>query len=328
MTDRSSRSAAHGGLFGRGPQLIIVIGLCAYTISEFGPVFYGPAFASAPNWPSFLAASLAVAAGMTLLGDTCRWIAGQYELSAARTPAGHKGKARFAELHEIEHELTSDGWGPYWGSVDGMAITSAFASNALVIGPPGSKKSVGIIVPTIWSIRGSKVVKDFKSELACILAKLLRARGEKVIILNIADINADILGPSATYNPPNLIADNFFRSGGLRDVSKDGRAFFNVTFTRLYTDPKTGQIAETQSFSGTDILKVRRLADQAYHAVDRLKKQERSQGKTPAQNRDAQESQSLADQRDVLMGNAPDNSRAPVNNPQQGPGQNQPEPQH
>lgn len=221
MTDRSSRSAAHGGLFGRGPQLIIVIGLCAYTISEFGPVFYGPAFASAPNWPSFLAASLAVAAGMTLLGDTCRWIAGQYELSAARTPAGHKGKARFAELHEIEYELTSDGRGPYWGSVDGMAITSAFASNALVIGPPGSKKSVGIIVPTIWSIRGSKVVKDFKSELACILAKLLRARGEKVIILNIADINADILGPSATYNPPNLIADNFFRSGGLRDVSND-----------------------------------------------------------------------------------------------------------
>jgi hypothetical protein len=137
--------------------------------------------------------------------------------------------------------------------------------------------------------------------------------------------------PSAqgSGNPPvERFNDGAVKASIFRNVSKDGRAFFNVTFTRLYTDPKTGQIAETQSFSGTDILKVRRLADQAYHAVDRLKKQERSQGKTPAQNRDAQESQSLADQRDVLMGNAPDNSRAPVNNPQQGPGQNQPEPQH
>ncbi|KGB27083.1 Type IV secretory pathway, VirD4 component [Hoeflea phototrophica DFL-43] len=225
MSDSSSRTAAHGGLFGRAPQLIILMGLCAYAISEFGPVFYGAAFASDPNWPSFIAASLAVAAGMTLLGDTCRWIAGQYELSASRTPAGHKGKARFAEVFEIEHELTTDGWGPYWGSVDGRAITSEFASNALVIGPPNSFKTVGTIVPTILSIRGPKVVKDFKSELACVLAKPLQDRGEKVVILNIADINADLLGASATYNPLNLIADNFFRSGGLRDVSNDVSQF-------------------------------------------------------------------------------------------------------
>lgn len=221
MSDRSSRTIAHSGVFGRAPQLIILMGLCAYAISEFGPVFHGIAFESDPNWPSFFAAVIAFAAGMTLLGDICRFIAGQYELSASRTPAGHKGKARFAELFEIEHELTTNGWGPYWGSVDGYAITSEFASNALVIGPPGSNKSVGVIVPTILSIRGSKVVKDLKSELACVLAKPLQDRGEKVVILNIADINADLLGPSATYNPKSLIADNFFRSGGLRDVSND-----------------------------------------------------------------------------------------------------------
>jgi type IV secretory pathway TraG/TraD family ATPase VirD4 len=221
MSDTTSGAKPNNGVFGRAPKLLILVGLSGYAISEFGPVFHGAAFESDPNWPSFIAASIASAAGMALVSDTFKWLAGHLELQASRTPEGHKGKARFAELCEIEQELNQDGVGPYWGSIDGRAITSDFGSNALVIGPPGSNKSVGVIVPTIWSIQGSKVVMDFKSELACVMAKALRDRGENVVVLNIADINADILGLSATYNPPNLIADNFFRAGGLRDVSND-----------------------------------------------------------------------------------------------------------
>ncbi len=83
--------------------------------------------------------------------------------------------------------------------------------------------------------------------------------------------------------PVERFNDGAVKASIFRNVSKEGRAFFNVTFARLYTDPKTGQIAEMQSFLGTDILKVRRLADQAYYAVDRLRKQERSQGNASAQ---------------------------------------------
>lgn len=122
-------------------------------------------------------------------------------------------------------------------------------------------------------------------------------------------------------NPPvERFHDGAVKASIFRNVSKEGRAFYNVTFARIYTDPQTGQIAETQSFSGTDILKVRRLADQAYHAVDRLRKQERSQNSDPQNG-----SQSLSEQRDMLMGDRPRGTGRSQQNAQHGQAQNQPE---
>lgn len=206
-------------MFGRYPNLLAIGGLSYYAMGHFGPVFHSET--TDPNWSSLIAAGLLIGTAMTAASDVCRAIAGWLELKAHKTAEGHNGKARFAELCEIEHEITKDGLGPYWGSVDGRAITSDFASNALVIGPPGSKKSVGQIVPTIWNIHAPKVVLDFKGELACILAEPLRRRGERVVILNISELYSEVLGTTATYNPLNLVADNFVRLNGLRDVFSD-----------------------------------------------------------------------------------------------------------
>jgi hypothetical protein len=127
-------------------------------------------------------------------------------------------------------------------------------------------------------------------------------------------------GQSSGNAPVERFNDGAVKASIFRNVSKEGRAFYNVTFARIYTDPQTGQIAETQSFSGTDILKVRRLADQAYHAVDRLRKQERAQ-KSEHQNG----SQSLAEQRDMLMSDQPQGKGRSQQNAQHGQAQNQPE---
>ena len=130
-------------------------------------------------------------------------------------------------------------------------------------------------------------------------------------------------GQSSGNAPVERFNDGAVKASSFRNVSKEGRAFYNVTFARIYTDPQTGQIAETQSFSGTDILKVRRLADQAYHAVDRLRKQERLQTSDPQNGQKG--SQSLCEQRDMLMGDRPRGTGRSQQNAQHGQAQNQPE---
>lgn len=114
--------------------------------------------------------------------------------------------------------------------------------------------------------------------------------------------------PKSGNAPVERFSDGAVKASIFRNVSKEGKPFYNVTFARTYTHPETGQPAETQSFSGTDVLKVRRLADQAYHAVDRLRKQDRIQANehsagSPSQSDDSQKS-SLSEQRDRLINNA------------------------
>lgn len=128
--------------------------------------------------------------------------------------------------------------------------------------------------------------------------------------------------PKRGNAPVERFNDGAVKASIFRNISKDGRAFYNVTFTRIYTDPQTDEVRETQSFSGTDVLKVRRLADQAYHAVDRLKKQDRSQSKEHQTRNGAPDNakgQSLSEQRDMLMDGRQMHSQAQDQAPQHGP---------
>lgn len=52
--------------------------------------------------------------------------------------------------------------------------------------------------------------------------------------------------------------------------------FYSVTLTRSYTDAE-GNWHETSSFSGSEVLRISRLADQAYGAMQALKREDRNQ---------------------------------------------------
>ncbi|WP_298966573.1 hypothetical protein [uncultured Roseibium sp.] len=138
-----------------------------------------------------------------------------------------------------------------------------------------------------------------------------------------ANTHQNTSGQGGGNAPVERFNDGAVKASIFRNVSKEGRAFYNVTFARIYTDPQTNEVRETQSFSGTDILKVRRLADQAYHAVDRLRKQERTQG--TEQNQDSNSNPSLAEQRDMLMEDNAQASLSSQQNAQHGQAQDQPE---
>jgi len=50
------------------------------------------------------------------------------------------------------------------------------------------------------------------------LKKPLEKRGERVVVLNIGNMHANIPGESDGYNPLHVVCDGFEREGGLGDV--------------------------------------------------------------------------------------------------------------
>ena len=179
------------------------------------------------------AAALGLAAGVApFMAEALRNLAEWFGDQKAKTPVGHKGTADWSSRNAVKPDLTK-GSGPYWGALKGKPIIADYASNALTVGTAGSGKGVGSIQPNVLSIAASKVVIDFKGELSCVLGDALRARGERVILLNIGEMWEDILGASDSYNPLGLIADNFERPGGLQDVTADIR---DISL-QLYPEP-------------------------------------------------------------------------------------------
>lgn len=211
----SARAGRNKGRF--IPALILGYGAW-WVLDRSGPVVTG----SEINAVSALAAFLLATCGFVAAADVFGFIADLMDWAKARTPRGDKGKARWARsLRELGKDIATKGWAPYWGVFRGSAIFADFISNALTLGPAGVGKGIRVVLVTILSIRHSKTVVDFKGELACVLARALRKRGEIVRILNIGDMWTDILGPSDRYNPVHLIADDFERPGGIQDVTDD-----------------------------------------------------------------------------------------------------------
>lgn len=60
-----------------------------------------------------------------------------------------------------------------------------------------------------------------------------------------------------------------------QNETKDGGHFYTAQFQRVFTDAKTNKARNAQSFSGTDLLKVQRLASQAYQTIQRLREQDK-----------------------------------------------------
>lgn len=213
----------------------LVAGAIAYFVFDhFGPPLYG----ALVNLPSAAAALLLFAAVAAFTSDVFWKLGNWYDSRSAHTASGNKGTAGFVQsLDEIRHDLLPDDeWGPYWGAFDGEEVMAPVGSNSLILGTTGSGKGIGSVQQNILSIKGSKLVSDFKSENACITAHALRERGETVRILNLGDINTDILGPSDYYNPLALIANSYWAYGGLMDISDD----VHEMVMRLAPEPTQG----------------------------------------------------------------------------------------
>lgn len=185
-----------------------------------------PMIASRIDWFSVLIYFMAGLAGLQTAIKILQTLAQYVDLLSSHEPTGQKGSAAWATFKEFKEGLTENKSGPFWGRFAGSSSTALFfdfAANAMCLGPAGSSKTISTVIPSILSIRYSKVVADFKGELLCICKAALESRGEIVRKLNPGNLWSDIIGPSDSYNPLDIIADNLTRPEGLRDVMDDLR---------------------------------------------------------------------------------------------------------
>lgn len=98
-----------------------------------------------------------------------------------------------------------------------------------------------------------------------------------------------------TGNPPVYThRDGALSAKVWRNETHDGRPFYSVTFARTYTDPETDELRESRSFQQTDVLKIQRLAGQAYQTIGQFRAQDREHAQTDRTD-------GLNDQREAAM---------------------------
>ncbi len=175
---------------------------------------------------------VAIAASFQFLMRFVASLAAAVNWMAVRTATGKEGTAHFAKsLRKFVNRCKT---GFFWGMQNGKGLWISHSTNSFTAAPSGSRKTTSVIAPMCFSIFKSKWVPDFKLEVGCIVKKALEERGEENFFLNSSGRYEEILGPSACYNPVDVISDNLWRSGGLRDVPEDIR---EITM-KIYPEPE------------------------------------------------------------------------------------------
>lgn len=86
------------------------------------------------------------------------------------------------------------------------------------------------------------------------------------------------MSKSTKQRPAETLRDGAIKAAIWKNESEKGD-FFAVTFSRTYKD-SDGNLQDTESFSGTQLLLLARLADQAYNRTSKLTKAARAAANT------------------------------------------------
>jgi hypothetical protein len=84
--------------------------------------------------------------------------------------------------------------------------------------------------------------------------------------------------------PVETLRDGSFKAAIWSNESENG-PFHAVTFARTYKDSK-GKLQDTNSFSGTQLLRLSRLAGKAYDCTAKLTKKARANDETEVEDAD------------------------------------------
>lgn len=73
-----------------------------------------------------------------------------------------------------------------------------------------------------------------------------------------------------------------------RNEREGGEPFYSVTLGRTYSDPESGEVRESRSFSGTDILKAQAQLGEAYRTITQERAYDRANAPVPEHGLEAQ----------------------------------------
>lgn len=214
--------------------LFLITGLCGWASTHVSPlILYGELqpLTAIVYFVTFLS-------GLKLTTELLNRLAGLIDWLGARQVTGKHGTAHWATWKHLKAECKHTRTSLFWGRLakSKKVIFSDFVSNAMCVAPAGSGKGIFIVITSIFAIRASKVIADFKGELVCVTKKALEKRGEIVRVLNPGNLWSDIIGQSDQYNPLDIITDDLYRPGGLRDVPDDLREMTS----QIYPEPEGG----------------------------------------------------------------------------------------
>lgn len=196
---------------------VLCIGLGLWGFVETGPLMVQGHI----QWLPALALCVALGCALQLLPMLALYCAGLIEWYGARQATGREGQARWANWGDFKADTRKSMGTPFWGLLAGSSksLLVDFVSNALVVAPAGSGKTIFIVIVNIFCIRASKIVADFKGELACVCAAALKTfYNERVLIFNPSDLWTDVLGESERYSPLDIIVDELHMPGCINDV--------------------------------------------------------------------------------------------------------------
>ena len=185
------------------------------------------------HWIVGLCVVLGSVMGINVAVHTLFLLAHWLDWLAAHQPKINPNHSRFARWKDIRVQLASvadirNKGVPFWGVAKvkpSVGLFIGFQSNAYCVAPAGSGKGIYTVVPNICALAGvaSKVIVDFKGELAAMTANMLRRRGEVVFSLNPSGKFVDLVGGSDSLNPLDRITDNLLSKDQLRYVLDDLR---------------------------------------------------------------------------------------------------------
>lgn len=95
----------------------------------------------------------------------------------------------------------------------------------------------------------------------------------------------------SSNKPVQTLRDGSLKASIWQNETREGGSFFSTQFGKTYEDPKTGELKDSNSFSGTDLLKLSELARKAYAYEGKLKAElnrEETQGERPKNTRRTQ----------------------------------------
>lgn len=79
------------------------------------------------------------------------------------------------------------------------------------------------------------------------------------------------MSDTKTKNPPVYVhRDGSVFAKVWENLSDDGRAFYNVTVGKTYTDPNTGKPCDSNNLQKNDLLKAQFLMGEAYRTVGQM----------------------------------------------------------
>lgn len=188
------------------------------------PVFTG----SSINGVSAFLVTIGVIASANVIRIGSSMIADWLKVIGVSQPKGNKGKAEWAKWKDFKKDIKKHGWGTYWGYFKPnwysrkRLLISEISSNAIVFGPSGSGKGVCSVLPNILSIKDSKLILDFKSNVDDMVREPLEARGEKVICVDAGGLYKQRTGrDTASYNLLHILIHGFLTKDGLADIEVD-----------------------------------------------------------------------------------------------------------